>query len=52
MRLPRPPSFPTGDSTDRLARLLTVLASAYLFLRVGMGLVSGATGDTALAAVW
>lgn len=47
MRLPQ-----NADMADRLARLLTVLASAYLFFRVGAGLVSGVSGDPALACAW
>lgn len=47
MRLPQP-----AETADRFARLLTVLASAYLFLRLGMGLVSGVSGDPSLACAW
>ena len=40
------------DTGYRLARLATVVASAYLFIRVGMGLLAGPAADPMPIAGW
>jgi len=40
------------DTGYRLARLITVVASTYLFVRVGMGLLAGPSADPMPMAGW